>query len=480
MKNKLYRIIKNIFIFIWLILLITMIFLEKYNYPNKINHLIPNIIIILLSLLVIIFIKKIKIKKISNKKFNILLLVLFIITFTIQMIITTNIYFKTGWDVEVIELYKDVFFKSNEVKNIYMTIYPNNILILFIYVIINTISKNYLIMLIFNNLIVSISSLLTCLTIKRITKNNVVSLLSYIFIIPLITLSPWNTITYTDTLGMLFPILVLFLYCNKNKKLHNWLLITIISFISLLLKPTLFIIYIAIFIIETINFINRLLLHKKTKEYKYIIISLIVGILSNLLISTGIKSYLNYEPFYNIESFNILHYIAMGQNDKTNGIYNKEDVYETLYKGNDINKEKIISRITNRSFISNIIFHLKKLMINYNDGTFAWTKEGDFFKEVKNNNSKLSILLKDYYYPNGKQYKLFTQITQIFWIIIITSIFLLYFVKNNKRNIVIITTIIGITLFLVIFEARARYLYCYLPIYIVASIISMYRFKKNN
>ena len=119
-------------------------------------------------------------------------------------------------------------------------------------------------------------------------------------------------------------------------------------------------------------------------------------------------------------------------------------------------------------------------MINYNDGTFAWTKEGDFFKEVKNNNSKLSILLKDYYYPNGKQYKIFTQITQIFWIIIITSIFLLYFVKNNKRNIVIITTIIGITLFLVIFEARARYLYCYLPIYIVASIISMYRFKKNN
>ena len=39
--------------------------------------------------------------------------------------------------------------------------------------------------------------------------------------------------------------------------------------------------------------------------------------------------------------------------------------------------------------------------------------------------------------------------------------------------------IIGITLFLAIFEARSRYLYCYSPLFIATAIIGINNLKKR-
>ena len=52
-------------------------------------------------------------------------------------------------------------------------------------------------------------------------------------------------------------------------------------------------------------------------------------------------------------------------------------------------------------------------------------------------------------------------------------------IKDKKdKNSILYLSIIGITLFLTIFECRARYLYCYSPIFITLSMIGLNNLKQ--
>jgi hypothetical protein len=52
----------------------------------------------------------------------------------------------------------------------------------------------------------------------------------------------------------------------------------------------------------------------------------------------------------------------------------------------------------------------------------------------------------------------------------------IFSLKNERTNAedVITLSIIGITLFLLLFEARARYLYCYSPIFVLGAMIGLH------
>lgn len=470
--------LKRIFLFIWSLIIFSLLLAELLDYTFKLPYKIPNII----SLLIIIIILYTSFKiyknknKISNKKYTIYLIIFSILSFIIQLIITSNIYFKTGWDVEVIEELTNNFITQNNLNSSYLTLYPNNLVLILIYIIIRKIpyiGSHYLTGLFINNLIVTLSLILTSLTIKRITKNNKLALLSNLILLFTITLNPWNTIIYTDTLGMLFPILVLFLYSKKKKKLHNWFLITILSFISLKLKPTLFLMYLSILIIEIFQVIYRLIKKKKVIQIKYILVSLIITIPIYNFSCNMLEQYLDYKPFTNKESVSITHYMAMGQNEKTTGTYYKPDVVYTYKNGNKNNFKRFLSRIYNRSLSENLIFTMKKLMVNFNDGTFAWSREGNFYKETYESKNTISKVLKNIYYPSGKYYQLYIQIFQTIWVMIIISTLFIYLSKNNKINRVMILTLVLLFTFVMLFEARARYLICYIPIFVVTSTIGL-------
>lgn len=471
--------LENTFIIIWLFIIFSLFFGESFKYTFKLPYIIPNIISFIIVVIVFFAIIKIpkKNNKVSNKKFYILLTILSIISFIIQLVITINIYFKTGWDVQVIEELHKQFLQIGNINSEYLSLYPNNLLLILIYILIGKIpyiGTSYITYLVINNLIVNISSILTVLTIKRITDNNKLSLLSYFLIIPMIILNPWNTIIYTDTLGMIIPILVLFLYSKKQKKLVDWIIITLVSFIGLKLKPTVFLIYLAIISIEIVKFLKRILKKKKIKQIKYIVLSLLIIIPIHSIASNILESYLKYEPTKGIESVNFTHYMSMGQNDNTTGTYSKSDVVYTFENGNKDNFKRFLGRIISRSPVENIIFTIKKTMVNFNDGTFAWGREGNFFREVNTkNNNKISIFLKDIYYPIGEKFSVYIQVCQTIWIMIVTSTLFIVFNKKSKSNNSIILTLVFLVVFVTLFEARARYLICYIPIFIVTSIIGL-------
>ena len=116
-------------------------------------------------------------------------------------------------------------------------------------------------------------------------------------------------------------------------------------------------------------------------------------------------------------------------------------------------------------------------MTNYNDGTFAWSVEGGFYLTVlEAPNDSSAKILRDIYYYDGLYYKNYATCQQSIWITIL--FFILLAVKRiastDKKDIyVIVLAIIGITLFLLLFEARARYLFLYSPYYILLAVVGI-------
>lgn len=115
------------------------------------------------------------------------------------------------------------------------------------------------------------------------------------------------------------------------------------------------------------------------------------------------------------------------------------------------------------------------MLINYNDGTFGWGVEGSFYYWIPENNNIISHFLKNIYYNEGKYYRIYSQILQLIWVMVLTGVGVASIFDLKRKNdiyVVLKLCIIGITLFELLFEARARYLYLYVPIYILFFILN--------
>ena len=347
MKNKIrdfiLKTIAVIFSILFAIVLFNTIF---FNKTIGINYKIPVIIIftiivygIILFLYYIYTKKEMKFLDYSPKK--IYYFIFIAIIFIVQFIIAKLVYGEYGWDCG--EIIKDSYlFTNNGYFNFpYYAQYPNNIGIFLIINKVLEISKNFidikiiencfLSSIVFNIIMVDLASLFTFLTIKKVSGNKS-AYLSLMFILPLMIFSPYINIPYTDTISMMFPILILYLYiCIKElpkEKFQKYLLallMGIVTVVGTLLKPTVIIMPIAIFIISILN-INKVGL--KNIAYTLILcVFFIVGVgFSYLGYSVQKEKFFNEliseEMSYDLE-ISYMHFLMMGMQEKPNDT--KED-----------------------------------------------------------------------------------------------------------------------------------------------------------
>ena len=434
--------------------------------------IIPNIISGLISGLIIFLLLKIKVK-LDDKKYKTILLIAALIVFILQIIILMNTYFYTDWDVKAI---RDAVLNNNIKGNYYLTKYPNTLLYLSIikfYYNIPLVGKYYFPLLMFNALLVNLSGIVAALVIRKYT-NNTYSIIGYIIMSLLVSLSPWINIPYSDTFVILIPITIIYLYTKDDKKTKDYFLIGFLSILGYYIKPTAFIILIGIVILSIID-----LLKKKYKmNLKIVSMVLIAMIISFVACKTAIKL-TGFTPSKTTEPFTMIHYLKMGQNNESFGQYNEDDVEESDIKGKKNDIEKTITRIKERKFWGQFKFIKIKTMLNYNDGTFAWGREGAvFYYKVLAKDTKVSKIFKNYFYKDYKYNYIFKIITQLIWILVLILSLFAGIKDKQEKNSIIYLSIIGITLFLTIFECRARYLYCYSPIFITLSMIGLNNLKQ--
>ena len=153
-------------------------------------------------------------------------------------------------------------------------------------------------------------------------------------------------------------------------------------------------------------------------------------------------------------------------------------------------RRQIVEQLKERGFAGTLYFYLKKNVMNYNDGTFCWYLEGNFHPGEYQTliESRFKQPLRDFFWYEGRFYRYFLTYSQLMWLftLLLIPVTALYAFVNRddeyrSQTGVIILTIIGATLFVMLFEGRARYLLNLAPIYVLAASLSLdVTLKKSN
>jgi hypothetical protein len=185
-------------------------------------------------------------------------------------------------------------------------------------------------------------------------------------------------------------------------------------------------------------------------------------------------------------TFGMEHYLMMGMNPTSQGVYSDEDVaFSASYKTKAERKQAEWSVIRERLHDYGVAGWLRlaqtKLLTVYGDGTYAWGHEGTYFyaQVPEEKNQGLSPFLRSLYYRGGTRYKYFCAYAQMCWLVILVGTLCSGFVgrgqpnkKEEKESLYPLwLTVIGITLFEVLFESRARYLYTLTPLFLILAVM---------
>ncbi len=298
-------------------------------------------------------------------------------------------------------------------------------------------------------------------------------------------ISPWLSVPYSDTLGMIFPVLLLFLYLYGVKegrhKIISCVLMGACAAVGYMVKPHVVIILIAIILMELLDYRGKEKLMQWGKYFAVILISLAIAF-------TGVNKLSDYvtrdivSDEMKEEKLPFTHFIMMGLNDVTYGSFYIDDSNATHGIQGEENKKEfnlrvIRERLENYGAAGYLRFLAEKVSRIYTDGTFNYGTEGDFSACENIIDSPPAKALQEIYHIDGKYYALSARFFNSMWMIILAAAALSCFLprrlpEKSEVNILRLT-VVGLTLFLLLVEGRARYLYHLLPVFILLAVCGM-------
>lgn len=509
MKNIIDKSLNIVFGLILSLIFVLLLFFHSIDYVTKKTFLLPNFGIVSLILITVLLLftiyyyyKKHASIPINKLHLNIdkIVGIFSIFLFLGQIYVFYNIFFLTDWDVAIIRnnanfiINKD--YESIEgVGSEYFSVYPNNLLLTFINALILKLNSvvgifkgEYSMMscTVINCVINTLTCWLVYKTIALFSKKHI-ALLGYIIAVLLFGISPWSVIFYSDSVGIILPMLSIYLYSNDNKKCKhiNKLLSVISAMVGYFIKPQCVIVLIAFIIIELTNLLKDFNIKRLIKPASLILASILCFCVLNTTINFTAQK-IGYE-IDETRKLGATHFFMMGLNAEDGGVYSQNDInysryFSTVEERQKANIEVAVDRIKTLG-VGGLAKHIsKKMLIAFNDGTFAWDVDGTFFKFLQEDlNSKMSPFLKSIYYKGGTRYDLFHLFSQTIWLFVLIFTFASVFEKphndcTKQQTNIIKLTIIGLILFEVLFEVRARYLYIYTPFFAILATMGFANF----
>ena len=501
----------------------------------------PNFVLFLLALpigLLIVWLLHLGEKHPLKGKWNwitvVALVLLTVCLYFFMDCVAREIAFFLPWDIDVV---RGSALDFSELRPMgykyYFSIYSNNIPIVYVLGKILRISKEWgyslhqeFILVQVNCALIALSILFASLTVKRLTNNFVATFLTFLAGVALIGSSGWMMVNYTDTYGQLFPILGIYLYIlyKQTKSPVGKIIFLILSIGALtlggLIKPSIYVVLIALILAELLSAIGAF--EKASKDSKYEkkkILVAMIGFLAFLVFSVGMYRFSDIVKHEMMKSVGLefnatleagpADYLLMGMNDEHTGAYWEHDatIFGEFQDAERTEREKIafgraMERIKNRGFIGNLSFFLRKMTMTFNDGTFGWATEvwktGDYEPAVSRNLA-ITPYLRDFYncYESTKKSIALNTAQHFLWIVCLIGLgacVLPNLIFGRKREMAdsnvdfFLICFFGIYFYQMLFEARARYLFVFLPMLLVMSmmgykglldIIKLVPFKKN-
>ncbi|MCR5793620.1 MAG: glycosyltransferase family 39 protein [Lachnospiraceae bacterium] len=455
-------------------------------------------IFVLLNIIVATVIPK-KIKESFCKISDQLIVILTVIEVFVLIYMVYNYYFICGWDPGN-DIYPDVLYvatgETELLHHYYFSIWPNNLFMVYIFSIVRKIDlcfgfldvkTGYMGLLSFQSVIFSLVGFFTYKIARKVTNSVKTAWFAWLLYLCLVAVSPWLTFAYSDATGLLFPMLCVYLYLKAKDKGNfiYWGAIGLFGYFGYKIKPQTVFVLFSVLVIEFVLFF----LNCKKQAFKELFKSVLKGALPlfvGIAIAITFVNHASNSMGYRLDTnknFGWQHYLMMGLNDETDGACLPADSYISLSPATKEERAKVNLAEAKRRFLAygavGFLKHTaKKTLLNFDDGTFAWEEEGNFYKiTFKDKNRFLSPMLKSIYYEDGKYTKRWRDFAQMCWIFCLTGI-VAFFIhiwrkKENYDSIVfvMVLSLAMLTAFETLFEARARYLFTYAPVFICISMI---------
>lgn len=503
-ESKFYRVIEWIFaIVVMVILVVDLVLDNRFYYVCKNNCPVPNVVFVavILAFLALVFFIAGRVNDRNSsrpqhapREFHRLKKILGILTlllFAAQIVYAAFIYFETGWDCRsLVTMAQSLCFDGASIGNDhYFSIYPNNVFLTGIFagilkaVFMCGINSDYFPLIIFGALLVSLSGYFMADCVRVLTGRKSLMIGAWVVFVLLTGLSPWVSIPYSDTYSIFFPTFAVWLFLTGTDKNYGflWFFITLTCFVGYFIKPTVLLTFMVLVFFEVFHFICG---HKsertsnRIKKALFTSLAVVLGVVISLAMRTGMEKITGFEPD-ETRSFTPMHYLMMGANAEYGGGYNQTDVnlsysYETVDERNEKDLAEAIKRYKDMFPARIISFEAQKCLTNFNDGTFAWGNEGDFYWTYYETGNPVALGIRSYVYHIGENHGAYVAFTQFWWMFVLCASALMI-IKGRKysdyRETAVCVCFLAIIVFLTVFEARARYLYLYSPIiYMVASL----------
>ena len=438
-----------------------------------------------------------KLKNLSFKRIVIYLSIYFIIVSLIQFVVLKYLSVNPGWDFGVLFNNASDYANTGTIQNSvypgYFQYFPNNIMLFQIMVLfiklgnilgINALFSCY----IMNILFIDLALLLLFLVLKKKfnTATGFAGLIITFFFLPLFLYTP---IFYSDTMSLFIPLMILLLYLNVDetnvkKNYTIFALLGFLLFLGVQLKLSSIFILIAVMVDYIMN-------HKQI--FINICLMLLTFVMFNILFNSTVVNNPKYSFKYNnYGSYPFTHWIMMGVEDidhdnsfrNSYGGYSEEDynLSRKFEMGKDAIKFNILeylNRVNKMGLIGYGEFLTKK-SVN------IWT-DGYYFADIKLdlNPRNTDNALRNIIYNNSITKNLLINFTQgvqySFILIMLFGIFKRIKYKSEQFDYLLLT-IIGLFIFFLFWEARSRYLFNYIPIFIIVIIQSLVgdRYEEDN
>lgn len=410
--------------------------------------------------------------------------ILYLILFILQIFWVSRTYFYTGWDVSLMRWRVDHILHGGSMQEISAdvgySIYPNNLFLFYVLYLVEKVAllfsvrQPYLVCIYLSCLSVNISCFLGNFILRKLSGSAFVRVLYTIVSTLFILFSPWIVIPYSDTFGMFFVVLGLWALICVQRPVFKWPLLAFASIVGYLVKPTCLFPLFAGLLLYLPSLIASI--RTKLKELCLIVASVAIFLLTWPLVPLWVQHTFSFELLPELK-IPYTHYIMMGINKDGMGGFNGDDYALSVGIHNyDERKQAIRERINYRLATytreEKAKLFVDKLLLNFNDGTFAWTYEGAFFDEVFEHDNPVNELYKEIFYPDGAYYKIFRTVAQGIWMQILLGLpFAALAGKEYAREkAAVMIVLAGLLAFVMLFEARARYLYLYSPAFLILSL----------
>ncbi|AIK30245.1 dolichyl-phosphate-mannose-mannosyltransferase family protein [Bacillus anthracis] len=306
------------------------------------------------------------------------------------------------------------------------------------------------------------SIILNVLIVRKITNFKVAHISIVLSVLNIFIY--WQApVFYTHTLVIFFISATMYTYLclktaeTKRMKVTLWILLGIFAACTYIIRPTALAVALAILIENIFKF---------RKEYSVKVLSSVLFCLILIVSFKGITTKLNLSTDNEIEKIPFTHWVKMGLNKDTYGVWNQADsVYiddENMKNTKDLdehNKKVIVQRF-NELGIMGYVQHLnEKITREWVSSQFSMYRIGEWFEQK---NDTVTHYVSNYSTTNYKIITIYSYVIKLFVYIAFLAAIILYKKKDENESEVIRITIIstlGVFAFLLLWETAPHYTY---------------------